>query len=282
MTQFGREYRLSAGAAGGTGFEIGETSEERPVALHISFMVDKCDTETPNDAKISIWNLNPEQVAILNQDDCLVVLKAGYGNHLPLIFAGYVTKASTVMDGADRETSLEIVDGATELRDTYISVSFTGATNGRIIAERIAEEMGVALMISHNAAFYTFDKFSFVGLGRVALDKVCESSGLQWGIHNGVLQIKRIGDTMSRNVYVLSPETGMIGIPSRVMIAAGASGEEQPGWEVNSLLNGAIGISDYVRVESRYVSGYFRVATIATNGDNLEGDWLNTIFLVDV
>jgi len=74
----------------------------------------------------------------------------------------------------------------------------------------------------------------------------------------------------------------MIGIPSRVMIAAGASGEEQPGWEVNSLLNGAIGISDYVRVESRYVSGYFRVATIATNGDNLEGDWLNTIFLVDV
>ena len=58
--------------------------------------------------------------------------------------------------------------------------------------------------------------FSFTGAGRTALDKACATTGLQWQIENGVLQVKMKGDTMTREVYLLSAETGLIGIPKKI------------------------------------------------------------------
>ena len=73
MQNWDRQYRFSAGQAGSTGFEIGQGS--RP--LHISFSVERADTDSANTAKVSLWNLSPEHLAELNKDDCVVVLKAG-------------------------------------------------------------------------------------------------------------------------------------------------------------------------------------------------------------
>ena len=103
--QFDRQYRLSAGKAGGAGFEVGATSPESPTALHIHFRVCKCDTETPNTAIISLWNLNPEQLAILSEQDCVVTLRAGYADNMTLIFVGTVIFVSTEMDGDNLEGS---------------------------------------------------------------------------------------------------------------------------------------------------------------------------------
>ena len=56
MENFNRQYRLAAGKAGSTGFEIG--SGKRP--LHVSFSVEKADTNSQNTAKVTIWNLSDE------------------------------------------------------------------------------------------------------------------------------------------------------------------------------------------------------------------------------
>ena len=55
MDFWDRQYRLSAGAAGGTGFEIGEGS---PMPLHISFSLEKADVQSPNTAK-SVYGTCP-------------------------------------------------------------------------------------------------------------------------------------------------------------------------------------------------------------------------------
>ena len=106
MKNFDRQYRLSAGKAGSTGFEIG--GGKRP--LHVSFSVEKADTNSQNTAKVTIWNLSDEHLAELSKNDCVVVLHAGYGDTRPLIFAGVVTFATTKADGADRATEIELVD----------------------------------------------------------------------------------------------------------------------------------------------------------------------------
>ena len=54
------------------------------------------------------------------------------------------------------------------------------------------------------------------------------------------------------------------------------------GWEVEYLLNGAIGINDIVRLESGAARGYFRVHKVTLDGDNLEGDWICTAQLMEV
>ena len=38
-------------------------------------------------------------------------------------------------------------------------------------------------------------------------------------------------------------------------------------------MNGAIGIGDYVQVQSKSLEGFFRISTLDIDGDNLSGDW---------
>ena len=67
------------------------------------------------------------------------------------------------------------------------------------------------------------------------------------------------------------------------MIGSNKENEKaQTGWEVEYLLNGAIGINDTVQLESRMARGYFRVHKVTFDGDNMEGDWVCTAQLLEI
>lgn len=281
MINFDRQYRLSAGQAGKVGFEIGG---DKPTPLHVTFSVQKADLQSQNTAKLSIWNLNDQHLAELNKDDCAVALRAGYGSVIPLIFSGIVTFATTALDGADRCTDIELVDNRIEIRDTYISLSYAGKVNTKTLIQDTADQMGVAVTFSYNAEFTDLPNgFSFIGPAREALGKACSSSGLEWSVLNGVLQVKKPGDVMSREVYVLSSETGLVGIPKRVQISGDeGTSASQHGWDVEYLMNAAINIGDYVKLESKMVTGFFRVYSLEIEGDNLGGTWQCSARLLEV
>jgi hypothetical protein len=250
--------------------------------LHISFSCERADTDSSNTAKVSIWNLNAQHLAELNKDDCVVVLKAGYGTTMPLIFTGVVTFAKTSKDGSDVVTQVELVDDRVELRDTYVSVSYSGSVNCKKLIEDTASQMGLTLSFSYNATFKDIPNgYSYVGPARNVLTKACDTSGLTWSINNGVLQVKKPGDTMSRQVYELSADTGLINTPERVQISDSSDGYEH-GWDVEFLMNASINVDDYVYLNSSYVKGYFRVYSITIEGDNYEGSWTCTARLLEV
>lgn len=278
MKNFDRQYRLSVGQASADEFEVGGGS--RP--LHISFSVERADTTSQNTAKVTVWNLSDEHLAELSKDDCVVVLRAGYGKTMPLIFAGVVTFATTKADGADRSTEIELVDNRIAVRDTYVSVSYSGTVNCKTLIQDAAAQMGVTASFSYNAEFKDIPNgFAFVGSAANVLTKACDSSGLVWSINNGVLQVKKPGDTMSREVYELSPETGLLGVPERVQISNEDKGYSY-GWDVEYLMNAAIGLDDYVYLNSKAVKGYFRVYSVRIEGDNMEGAWSCTARLLEV
>lgn len=281
---FDRQYRLAAGQAGGTGFEIGETSKTQPVPLHINFSLQKSDLETQNTGRVTVWNLNKSQLAVLNEKDCVVSLRAGYGNQLPLIFAGIVSYVCTSLDSADRKTEIEVIDNLVEVRDTYVTVSYNGTVNWKTIFDDVAAQMGVAISYSYNAEFVDIaNGFSFVGLARDIMTKGCKCCNLSWSLQNGVMQVKRPGDVMSKEVFVLSPDTGLLGIPARVVLTQeDATATNQLGWDVEYFLNGAINIDDYVKLESGTVTGFFRVYSLEISGDNISGDWICKARLLEV
>lgn len=272
MKNFDRQYRMSAGPPGSVGFEIGGTS---PYALHISFSVQKQELESSNTAKVQVWNLNKQNLATLEAENCFLLLKAGYGNTLPVILSGTVSHTSTRKDGSDMLTEIEVVDGLMEVRDTWVSMSYAGLVNTKKILDDTASQMGLTVTYSYNATFADIPNgFSFVGQAKNALSKACAVSGLEWSIQNGVLQIKKPGDVMNREVYVIGPETGLIEIPERVQISSSDdAGTPQMGYDLVYLLNGAIGVGDYVQVQSKYLTGFFRVYSLEIDGDNLSGAW---------
>ncbi len=282
--QFDRQYRMAAGPPGQTGFEVGEMKDPTDIPLNVEFSFEKTDLETQNNGRVTIWNLNKSHLAVLNQKNCLVSFRAGYGNQLPLIFAGSVTYASTEQDGANERTEIELVDNLIAIRDTYVSVSYNGTVNWKKILTDSAAQMGVAISFSHNATFKDVPNgFSFVGPAKDILNKACNCCGLSWSIQNGVLQIKKPGDTMSREVFLLDANSGLIGIPKRVVAAQDDAGNvTQYGWEVKYFLNGAINVNDYVKLESKKVSGYFMVQSVQLTGSNRSGDWICTAKLLEV
>lgn len=284
LDNFGRQYRFAAGPKGGTGFEVGETSKTQPVPLHVNFSLQKSDLETQNTGRVTLWNLNKSQLAVLNEKDCVVSMRAGYGNRISLIFAGIVSYVSTTIDSADRKTEIEVIDNLIEIRDTYVSVSYNGVVNWKTIFDDVANQMGVAISYSYNAEFVDISNgFSFIGKAKDIMSKGCKCCNLSWSLQNGVMQVKKPGDVMSKEVYLLSPDTGLLGIPSRVVITQDeATGSNTLGWDVEYLLNGAINIDDFVRVESDTVKGYFRVYSLDIEGDNVSGDWKCKARLLEV
>ncbi len=281
---FDRQYRIACGPAGGTGFEIGETNKRQPVPLHISFSCQKSEKQTQNTCKVAIWNLNDEHLSIIKEKDCVLVLKAGYGNVIPLIFTGIISFVQTTDDGADRKTDIDVIGNLVEIRDTYVSVSYNGTVNWKTIFDDVASQMGVAVSYSYNAEFVDIaNGFSFVGQAKDIMTKGCNCCGLVWSLQNGIMQVKKPKDVMSKEVFVLSPDTGLLGIPAQVSASQSEeSAENENGWDVVYFMNGAIHVSDYVKVESKAVTGYFRVYSIDMQGDNVSGDWICKARLLEV
>ena len=108
---------------------------------------------------------------------------------------------------------------------------------------------------------------------------------------------------ITTQAYVLSADTGLISIPKKITISesstsktgtkktksessgsseSGKSDSGIPGYEVEYFINGAIGINDLVKVESKNLTGVFRVKKQTYRGDNYSGDWTCTAQLVEV
>lgn len=286
MRLFDRQVRVAIGESGSSGFEIGGMSAEG-IPLHIKFSFEKADVESPNTGKVTIWNLSKEHLAELEKQDCMVIVRAGYGNNITQAFAGTVTYASTTKEGADRMTEIELAANMVELRDTSLSVSYAEGTRTDVIYQEIADQMGLPISFSPNAMeqpTLLSGGFSFAGTTKNLLNRLTRMDGINWTIQDGVIQIFKDDEPISLNCYELNSGSGLIGVPKRVNISAGGgsskgtseegNGESaQLGWEITYLMNLAIGVNSYIHVISDAVTGYFRVQKVSIEGDNYEGDW---------
>ena len=299
MANWIREYRVLAGIPGQPGFLIGNTVNGR--ALHVSFDLEKSDTESSNTGRLTISNLSDEHKAMLNEKGCVVEIKAGYlKGMLNTIFVGDVSSTSESLNNADRDIEIELIDGFSNF-DKPGSISMNGVITCGTIVEEIKAAMGIESVIITPAAQERLDSamydngYAFVGKMKAALQKTLYKAGLTYTLQDGTLQIYVDGEAVGTQAFVLNGHTGLISIPKKITISEssdktaveteeGQSTTEKgiPGYEVEYFLNGAVGVNDLVILESDLVSGTFRVKKQHYSGDNYSGDWKCTSQLVEV
>lgn len=288
---FGRTYVLKAGPMKKKGFEIGNTTGELSQdVLHISFSVEKADTETANTAKVQIWNLSPQNLAILEKEKTIIELKAGYKSWMPLILVGSVTSVVTELDNADRMTEIDVVDGYIQLRDTVINISKKKRIGSKALYQLIAQKTGMDIMFGEKLKFKTYPRgFSYIGKASGALDKLKKFNKHAWTIQNEVIQITNPGHPLKyTKAFKLTPETGLLGYVKKITQASKEKEEEnKSGYEIQYFLNGVIGVNDVVvldghEVTGKPVKGKFRVQKISMEGDNFDGDWICTAEVVKI
>ena len=257
MDIWDRQYRVRIGKNNSVGREIGKPNEKTKRVIRCSFSCEIGDSSSSNTGKITLWNLADETLRLLEQEDCLIELRAGYGDDLPVIMGGSLTCFETETNGADRQTTIEFVDSFTSARDTTVSLSYSGVVNGEKIVRDVAQEMGCEVKLSPKAKMIDFKNFAFVGTGKTLIGRLCDRSKLRWSVQNGIVQISTSSkSSTSKNASSNTTKR-----------------KAKKGIEVTYCLNGHIQIDDYVKVESREYKGNYRASKIRFTGDTEGDDW---------
>ena len=271
--------------------------------LHIGFSIDKDTTKESNKAKLEIYNLSDATRKKIEVPDTEVEIYAGYerAGGAILAFKGTVTYGFTRDAGTDCITTLDLADGTVALRDSYCSLSYAPGTSAKTIIQRCANEMGVPVVYGDDVGELESYKngFSFIGQSKDALTEICNALGLSWSIQNNILNIILAGGTSTNRGLVFSPQSGLVGVPERIVQAEYKSNKSNPkkkqkekakkeeprkkaGWKINTLLVPSVNPADMVKVESKWITGWFRVEKVSHRGDYNGTNWGSAMELIEV
>jgi hypothetical protein len=234
-------------------------------ALRLSFEVVKTATDTPNTAKITLYNLNPAARSAVGAG-YNVELRAGYDGLCEKVFIGVVSKATTARQGPDVTTTIEATDGQEGLLNARFNREYPANTQLASVLADIGEAMscdpGVVLGLPQQA----FTRgVTLSGSARDALKTLLARHGLEASIQNGKLNIVPKGAHLGTAAIVISAYTGMIGIPSATKDSV----------TFDSLLNPKLVPKQLVAVQSRnrFSSGFYAIRKAKLEGDTHDAKW---------
>ena len=252
---------------------FGQRGSETAVNLgnsRVEFSIIKTDKRSNNSAEIKVYNLSNETKALLDKNDTVVTLMAGYesGVGTGVVFSGDVSDITTERNGADVATVIELSDGNTVIKDKSVSISMNGAVRPEDVLKRIARDIGLEISISGKITSKPYQNgFTAYGAPMLAVTKVCNKIGYSYSVENGILKIWETVKGKEEQVLFLSPETGLIGRPEKIKI------DKKNGWNVKSLLNPLIVPAGKIKVSSENVSGILKIKTVKFTGDTHGNDW---------
>lgn len=251
------------------------------VALHemkVGFDVSKGISSSANEAEISIWNLNEGHRNAVGKELDDVELEAGYmppdgSSNIGVIFKGQLRDVEHKRDGPDIVTTLYCGDGDRAFRRATISKTFRAGTPVEDVVEDIYKELekeGVSRgewKFPDNMPPYR-RPYSVCGSCTRELDTIGRGRGFYWSVQNGSMEIVP-GDGFIGGTVLISPETGMVDVPTIT----------DNGVRVKALLNPEIRPNRRVQIESQVLEmnaegGMYRVSECAFRGDNRDGDFV--------
>jgi hypothetical protein len=261
-TLFGRRWRIT----------IGEIQSE---TVDLRFKVTRTLTARPGAAEIDVFNLSPDhrrELAAARRP--LVRIEVGYRSVGPWIaFQGDGRRTLNTRDSADWITKVTAGDGEHALRSARLSRSFAPdvqlADVVRYVAGAMAVDTGNVLeQLQSRGLDRLGDAFPggvvLHGLAEMHLRQILDSAGLSWSVQDGVLQVVPRGRALRREAVLLSSSTGMIGSPEV---------DKSNVVKVNALLTPDLVPGQLVQIESRVVSGTFRIERTEATGDTRGDDW---------
>lgn len=263
MQQFGRKYRI----------EIGNNKESISFNnLRIEFSIEKTITLDPNQAEISIYNLNQSHRALISTKKYNYVrLFVSYNSDdLRLLFSGDVVKVENKRKQLDFITTLHCADGFEAFSDKFISKTITSASDSDVVTHA-SENM--------NLKFYKFDlpQDRVLPRGKVmfydtkkSLEIVAKNNDAQCSVQdNQILILPKSKALKGEDGFILSESTGMIDSPQKT----------DTGVNVVSLCNPHFKVGSLVRIKSiiKELSGDYKIVKIVHSGDILSNKWNSSL-----
>ena len=234
--------------------------------LRIRFKAVKNEESKPNTMEIEVFNLSEKSRSLLEGKNTSLVLEAGYDGSTSVIFKGNITRVNHELEEADIISKIEAADGGSRYRKARIEKGIPPGAKTKQVIDELVKSLGLTqgpILGVPNTQYA--NGISLSGLAKDRLDDVCRKNRLQWSIQDGVVQIIPEAETTQDSAVLVSPDSGLIGSPTRT----------KTGVEFKMLLQPNLRPGRKVKLESRFIKGEFKVSRVDHSGDSHEGDFLS-------
>ena len=302
---WGRVVRVVIGPVNQTTqTELSSVGSSDASGFRIAFEVAKKDQSASNQATVKIWGLAKSTIEQLRKPLSSVQLYAGYGDVVPLVYKGIVTRVKVELEGAEVVCVIESQkDYLSVPRPTQSSAATTPLnttttnlpqTINRTLSGQVGLVEGLELIWEDTkqlaGAFALAMAKDFSQLagastsGRPApakgsrglrlegtptevLAKYAQANNLDIWMEDGVLRAVAKGQASRERAFVLSPNSGLVGSPK-----AKLSGKDQRGAgavEVTVLLNPELRVRRTVQISgTKELSGWYLIRAVRHTGDS--------------
>lgn len=239
-----------------------------------------------NSGEIRVYNIPDDKLALLKGDYPVVVFKVGYvGTGVVTLIKGEVISVSTVKDGGDKLTTLQVGSGyVASNHKTVQKVVPEGQTVKQIIEALIDDvpEITKGVLSGNNINKVALYGYSMSGTVRGTLENLARTYYLDYNIDNDILYVHDADGTISDDfitVPLISELSGLIDLPYDNKIAVGKAKKSvanKGGVHFKTLLNPTLVAGSIIKLESPTISGVFKLSEVTHSGGNRINDWYSS------
>lgn len=237
--QFGRKWVLFAGDASGQGLDLSN--------LRITFSVTHSEGQTPKTLVARITNPAPATVATIRNEFTRVVLAAGYLSNYATIFDGTIRQVRAGRENPT-DTFVEIIagDGDQGYTQGFMNQTLAAGHTPADVHSAICTVMnphGISKGTPPPAGKPAIRPKVLFGPARDHARMLALSNSSTWSIENATLNYTADKTVPPANAILLSPSTGLIGMPRQT----------PDGVEATALLNPRLRAGRYIQIDMSLV-----------------------------
>lgn len=240
MRQFHRYVEVLSG-------EVKLNSEQLTIQFDVPF---DSDTE-PNESEVIIYNLTDDTINRLKFRQKLII-NAGYIGAIGEVLVGRISNVKTKYEGADKKTTIHILDSSDVGHIEVEEKTYRSNVKASQIINDLAPKFNIPTVIRLPKNVTYAKGFTADGEVQEVLSEIAKDCGARSYINRGSLYIQALENIEGEKVLI-TPENGLVGSPD--------SFEEEGvhGHRVKFLLRHSITTGSQIEIQSRKVSGTFRV-----------------------
>lgn len=237
--------------------------------LDIAFEIEKDLTPEPNPCHIEIFNLSSQNRATLsNYTRVPVVLKAGYRDHVGIIFQGDMISCSHIKEGPTWKTVLANGDGANAIQTARLKKTFAKGTPVKAVIKEIAEQLKIPTKSALKQLEALTDKlcrgFSASGNPMDELCRILCQYGYTASVQNNSLQVLKQGQSLENQAINLTADSGLKGTPE-------LGGDKT--LQVQTVLMPELLPGQIIHIESAVFNGVANIQSVRFEGANFGDVW---------
>lgn len=247
--------------------------------LRTVFKINQSDKPEPNGSEISVYNLSETTRGRIQDQTLPIALEAGYQDDISQIFSGNIRKdgVSSRRAGPDWITTFKSLDGGEAFINTRIQETFKAGTDLGTVLTKLAKSAGVGLGNAleklragdPTGALTEFTNgVTLSGRNSREMERLFRSSGYDYSVQDGQLQVTRIGQANDQTAVLLSAATGLIGSPE-----PGAKGLTK----IRSLLQPILRPRRKIELSTVELKGFYVARRVLHTGDTHGQAWYSEV-----